>query len=371
MTTRVPTDWPFVPLHAARVGAAAAYPTPSGWNDALAYLTCRCKHVVGANAGMAARNGTTSFFYSPSPGAHALLVAVELNNVADGRAICKIGVAINGATGTALGVPPNQLDGATPRNCPTSATRRPPVFYGVFDVSALTAGTGVEVAVTVTDLGGATASAGLYGLAVYEVPRDLTAPETTPSTEPGLQRTGTFHGAPIVQGSGAASADAGLGLERVWHELDAARSKVKRYPVQLATVEDASAWYVTEANPTAGATFQNVTFPGFPAGGVPHLATRAKRLYTGGVDNQIKVRLRVNNGGSVSTVVRLVVNGSANNDFTVTGAGWQAVTGTLTLPTSDATNQEARITAVQMKISDAVGAKTSRLSALCLLDNET
>jgi hypothetical protein len=143
-------------------------------------------HVVAALCGLPASTGETiRVGYLPSPGAIALRVVVELNQVTAVAQKCTVTVTLSrpgGETATDLsGTTPTRLGGATVLECPTAAERVPAEYDRTFDLTSIEGwDEDVVYDVTVTTATSTGTPKGIRKLTVYEHVRSGFTPEISP-----------------------------------------------------------------------------------------------------------------------------------------------------------------------------------------------
>jgi len=344
-----------------RIARPVGFPVGGVWVEQLGYLLGYCKHEVASVTRLPTVNGTTAIRYVRSPGAVALLLCVRPNVGTSVGDRMTVSPSVGGA-GTLAGTS-TVLDGTTGIATATSTDGTPDRYFRYFDVSGLTVGTGYELVVTTASHTGT--SKGIFSMRVEEIARVTTDPVGAPSTDPGVAWVWPRGGNYLFSGSASAASDGGAGFERIIGQLDDARSKVRRFPLNICSMDsDANAWSTTSA------AFANPTWNFTGAATRPRWYTRAKRLYGTSTANQLTARVRYKSAGGelqVRIITTPVGGAATNNDIVcpLAAAHGTIATGAVTIATSG-TNQEAFIE-IEEKVA---GGGTAYVSAISLHDNE-
>jgi hypothetical protein len=328
------------PDELARLGVGKPVSSAHGqrWANELAFLRAHALQAVAAVRLPRYTTGSTArFAYNRSPGCHILRVEVELwdSGTAD-----RITVALSLAGATLL--TGSVLDGATNIPCAGATRSDYTTYVGYLDVSGVTAGSTQLLAVTWASV---TGGAGLYRVALHEVPLADTDPVGAPTTEVGVNGAWALPPNRLEQGATNLS----YGWARLFGELDNARSTSRRQ-WQVATWENtANAWSTTSAA-FAALTWTNLS------GYDPTFTVRSRRLYAPTTKNNgtILVRYACSNSAAVGAVRVRVNNGAGTTNFDVTtNAGGSVGFQTATLANvgldCDGTDQQVTIS-VQAKI---------------------
>lgn len=115
---------------------------------------------------------------------------------------------------------------------------------------------------------------GLWSWSLHEVPLATVDPVAAPTTEPGVNEAEPDSRNRIYQGTSGGKG----GLLRVWSELDAARSEVRRHAQ--------TGRYCTRNSTSLGALeWQGST--GYGSGNDPKFVVRARKLYAAGTTNAV------------------------------------------------------------------------------------
>jgi hypothetical protein len=185
MPVPVPSRFDGVALAGCRVAAPASYGQAAGWASNLAFLFGRVTHQVFARSALPLANGTFRVPVLRSEAARALLVVVSLNDglAEDAKAYVTVTLGPPGSFGSAARVETAVvLDGATALPCPQARQRVQQEYFTLFTLSGSggTYGTETLYDVTFTTSSAAGTARGLYGAAIYEIPRGALNPESNP-----------------------------------------------------------------------------------------------------------------------------------------------------------------------------------------------
>lgn len=302
------------PLGPVRVGnPVSSYHGARLVNDVAFLLASNAQTIADCTLDYAygGGNADVTAFYIRSPGAQALLVGVEFQELDGGSAT--VTVTNNGSALTWLEA--NSLDGAHALPTPPGSTHIPQMFHGIADVSGLTVGTLYRLKFAVTTATAAT----LQRVFVREIPEAQIAPESAPTTEVGANAAWPFYRPGRHDASAglvAGVANDALGFVRLIDQIEHARTQWKNWRQWCYPEIDASAPQTTS---TVMGAF---TWPGAVTY-TPSWYTRARHLYgtTAGTatSENVQVFARYKCGGTGGTI-RVIADG-VNNDFAVAAAG--------------------------------------------------
>lgn len=363
MSAYTPDRPPTNELQAYRSGRPVSHRHGRTWQDALHFLLgFGLPTVVTTSiaAQPSASPGDVFFAYKRSPGARALLVAIELHEPAASGADCTVEVSrVSGTTDylPVAGATEGDLRGAydlVPQVGEWADLRQ---WVDVIDVSALTVGALAWLRVRWTN--GAGTTRGVSKLTVLEVPRRTLV---TDSSDAGIDGGWPFTGNYLWDGT-ASTLD---GFVRLGAELDRARTEGRGY-VQLATVEAvADAW-------SCGISVGVWAAVTFGASSQPSLWTRAKRLYETTTNNAKSFVCRYTTQHATAGAQLRITATSLTTGTVVTttvtlpaSLGWTTLTETAAAIPCDGDDQEVELA---FDFQTTVGADLL-LSQIALYDEE-
>lgn len=293
---------------------------------------------------------TVPVLYCRTPGIQAVLVELELygeDNIAHGT----VSVAVS--AGSITWIAQNGLDGSTSLACPNyllPPSAPVPRIRAIMDVSALTAGTTVELAFTFT--AGTGAAYGFRFVHLTEIPLPATNPQGAPTTETGIDAGWAAPSNRLVQGSSSLS----RGIKRYVSQLFKAKTEARRH-IQITTHDDTNNFTVPGNNTTTWVNPWGVT-----------LRIRARRLYSTAVTNRYTfvVVYRTSDGSTTGSF--RISDGTSTT--TITGAAASTTRTTATAIANIVTNGSSQEIDLTPEYKQQSGAGYVRWIGWALIETE-
>jgi hypothetical protein len=329
-------------LQATQAGRPVSHRHGRAWQDTLSFLLGHNAQVVasfGVPRHPSASSADVFIAYRRSPGARALLVAVELHTPTTDGAACAVEASL--VSGSTVYLPTPDTDLAGVRALVPQFGRWADIAQAVsfVDVSALTVGALEWLRVRWTD-GTPSGTRGVAKVHVVEVPRRALAED---SSDAGVDGGWCFTGNPLVDGSPTST----RGTVRLLSEIDRARTDWRNFR-QFAAIESiADAWFCGASVGTwAPVLFGRSTQPG--------MNCRARRLYKATTDNRLEFVCRYTTQHATAgaelriTATSQDAGGASVTVVTTTLAlpaslGWSASTPVLAPIPCDGTDQMVRV----------------------------
>lgn len=292
--------------------------------------------------------------YCRAPGIQCVAIAVEM---AKASTAGRCTVAVTASSGSVTWVTDTALTGAHQIDCTDAALASYQRTIGILDVSALTAGTTIDLILTFTSVSGTLN--GIYKIVVNEIPLASVSPQSAPTTEVGTDAGWTYPGRKLYDGT-ASTQD---GFVRLMKELDQARTGPRRH-ICLVTPENTGtrgAWQVVSAVAAA--------IP-FGTQGDPVIRFRVPLLSTG-VPAPFTLRTRHKTSGANTGTIKILATPVGGGLATTTLAlassagAFVATTGAITF---DATGTDQE---VDVSFQGTTTAGTLYLSQLSFISAQT
>lgn len=337
MPIAVPREPGYGTLASHVVGAPVSASHGYHWEQEELFLLARCTPPVTAQTFQthSLSPAVTRIAYRRGPGVQLVAIYVELHQAtAEGTAT----VAVTASTGTVtwLDAASGGLDGSIALDATVATLSNYQITRGLLDVSALTAGTTIDLLFTYTVSTGT--PQGIYSIVVHEVPTSTVSPDSSPTLEVGGSVAWTQGDRKLYAGT-SSIAD---GWVRLVAELDLARTGPRRH-FAINTPENtgvAGAWRVV-ANVASAIPFGG-------SGTDPSWRIRVPLLYTG-VAATFTLRTRHStsgaNTGHVGVLVTPVGGAGATTTINLATSGggvFATSTTTITMPNTG-TDQEVDI----------------------------
>jgi hypothetical protein len=337
-------------LSRVRVGAPVSAHHGRHWANNLAFLLGRNTHVVcnqifGGNPAFPLGVFKTAVAYRPQPFVKLLYVEVEMGLAASSGGTSSLSITASSGTIHYVGDEPI-FDESFAVASSNIEQQNHAIISGFIDVRDLSTGTTIDLIVEVKDVAAKPPDSGIYRLSILEVPLADCAPIEAPTTEIGVDPSWPQSSPPRQLVAGATNH--GKGFVRVLHQIDLARSGVRRWR-QFSTSEktsvvagEAPRWIMASTTPGAEISWGH--------GGIVEFRGRARHLYTvGGTKQPEPCKIKIRHNGTMNSTLRAVVTpvggSSVNTDVALnsTGGSWVSVEADLDIPNTG-TDQEYTVT---------------------------
>jgi hypothetical protein len=338
-------------LSRVRVGAPVSAHHGRHWANNLAFLLGRnthmvCNQVFGGNPFAPKGVFKTAVAYRPQPYVKTLYVEIEMGLAAASGGTSGILCTASSGTIGFVGDQPRLLDESLVIPSTNVQMQNQPIYSDYIDVRQLPIGTTMDLIFEVKDVGAKPPDTGIYRLSVLEVPLADSAPIEAPTTEIGVDPSWPQSSPPRQLVAGATNH--GKGFVRLLHQLDLARSGVRRWR-QITTSEkttfasgEVTSWQITSTSTGAAIDWDH--------GGAVVLRCRNRHLYTvGGTRQPEACKIKIRHNGTIGATLRAVVTplgGSAvNTDVALssTGGSWTSTEASLNMPNTNSF-QECTVT---------------------------
>lgn len=370
MSTPVPDHPEAAQLRRFGVGRPVSTAHGRRWAQELAYLlaynvpSVYSGVVTGDDTGIGAHG--THLAYRRSPGVRVLYVGVELANgppgsyttgYVQGVPTGNVDVFVNGSAFGGGALESGLGDISNPIQAPHFSVRNPPIYEAYLDVSALST---AAVQRLTFSWGTSSSHSGIYRLHVAEVPLLDVDPNGAPTTEPGISASWATPEGRLVD----STPDQGEGFERIYAQLDAARSQVRRH-LQVVTPEVAGSAAYTMMRPANATLVGNLAWRG-TAGLTAQrkFFMRARRLYAATVGNAYTVWLRYQ--APAGGTFRVLANGVATDLTLPTAATYGQFSGAVSIP-CNGTDQDVEL---EFLAANASTTDPLLISTIALVENE-